>query len=217
MGYSLSWLAVKGKPAEAVCDELGFRKTGEREQIPESDLSGAELPGGWFLIVSNRTEKVASDAILQCLSSSGSELVTCFIEEHVMVSVATGWREGRRIWSVTHDAQRAGDDLTVEGDLPPEFVSIRDRLLSKQREEDLRIPVARHGSQRSATSVEQMRCDYIFDVPVETAQRLTGFRHDRDIPGVTGEPFEMLLGRAPAKSGSQLKGSFWKRWFGGFA
>jgi len=51
MGYSLSWLAVRGKPPEVVQGELGFRPTGEREEIPEADLSGVELPNSWYLIV----------------------------------------------------------------------------------------------------------------------------------------------------------------------
>jgi hypothetical protein len=103
MGYSLSWLAVKGKPPQAVRDQLGFRLTGEREEIPEADLSGVQMPTGWYLIVSNRSEQVASEAAMRSLSS-GSELVTCFVEEHVMASSATGWKDGRKIWSVVHNA-----------------------------------------------------------------------------------------------------------------
>lgn len=38
MGYSLSWIAVKGKPPQAVRDEFSFRMTDGREEIPESDI-----------------------------------------------------------------------------------------------------------------------------------------------------------------------------------
>ena len=61
MGFSLSWLAIKGKSPQEVRDELGFRTTGKREEVPEADLSAAELPTGWYLIVSNRSEKVVPD------------------------------------------------------------------------------------------------------------------------------------------------------------
>jgi hypothetical protein len=57
MGYSLSWLAIKGKSPQAVRDELGFHPTGKREEFPESELSACEMPNGWYLIVSDHTEQ----------------------------------------------------------------------------------------------------------------------------------------------------------------
>src|SRR6266496_4505662 len=99
MGYSLSWLAVRGKSPEAVRHELGFRPTGEREEFPESDLSAIEMPNGWYLIVSQRSELVASDASIARLPSSAGEVVTCFVEEHVMFSSATRWKDGCKTWS----------------------------------------------------------------------------------------------------------------------
>ena len=51
MGYSLSWLVVRGKSPRAVRDELQFRPTGEREEFPESGLSAVEMPNGWYVIV----------------------------------------------------------------------------------------------------------------------------------------------------------------------
>ncbi|HSY19870.1 MAG TPA: hypothetical protein VK815_16120 [Candidatus Acidoferrales bacterium] len=214
MGYSLSWLAVKGKSPAAVRDALGLRPTGQREEFPESDLCAAELPGGWYLIVSDHTEHVAPDAILQTLSAGG-ELVTCFVEEHVMASAAAGWQDGRKLWSVTRDAQRGGDHLAAEGDLPPEYAAIRDRLLAKQRDEDLEKPPANRRLQRKSGDFSQMRCDYIFSIPVELAQALTGYTHDGDIPGQTGEPFEVLAAVSSAPSASPAKKSFLKKLFGG--
>jgi hypothetical protein len=38
--------------------------------------------------------------------SAGCEIVTGDVEEHVMVSVATGWMDGQKLWSVVHDGQR---------------------------------------------------------------------------------------------------------------
>jgi hypothetical protein len=189
MGYSLSWIAVKGKPPQAVRDAFSFRMTDEREEIPESDLSAVEMPSGWYLIVSNHTEQVVSDAAMQHLSSSGCELVTCFVEEHVMVSKATGWKDGRFIWSVTHDVQKGRQHLDVQGEPPAEFAAIRDRAFSEQAAGD-------------------RDCDYLFDIPVETARSVAGYRHDEDVPGLSGELFEVLA--APDER------SFWKRLFDGW-
>jgi hypothetical protein len=195
MGYSLSWLAVKGKSPQVVRDELGFHPTGAREEIPESDLSAAEMPNGWYLIVANHSgEQVASDAMMQKLSSSGGELVTCFVEEHVMASKATGWKDGQMKWSVTHDCQKSRQHLDVQGEPPAEFAAIRDRLLAKDKPGQV---------------------DYIFNIPVEIAQSVAGYRHDRDVPGLTGDVFEVLAGTVERTSAEPKKSSFFKRLFGG--
>ena len=57
--------------------------------------------------------------------------------------------------------------------------------------------------------------DYIFDVPVELAQTLAGYRHDADIPGAGTDPFEVLAETSPSAAGRIEKPSFLKRLFGG--
>lgn len=111
MGFSLSWLAVRGKVPHAVRDELGVRPTGHRQEVPDSPVVGAESPAGWYLIV-----------------------------------------------------------------VTPCFASIRDRLRSE------------HEAARATG-----RCvDYVFDIPVDVAEALTAFRHDRVIPEMGHTPFEVL-------------------------
>jgi hypothetical protein len=188
MGYSLSWMAVKGKPPQAVRDESSFRKTDAREEIAESDLTAVEMPNGWYVIVANHTEQVVSNVAMQHLSSSGCDLVTCFVEEHVMVSRATGWKDGELTWSVTHDAQNGLMHLDVQGEPPPELAAIRDRKLAEQAADD--------GSG-----------DWLFEIPVETARSVVGYHHNEDVPGLSGEVYEVLA--------SPKKPSFFKRFFGG--
>jgi hypothetical protein len=181
MGYSLSWLAVRGKPAQVVLDELQFHPTGVREEIPESELTAVEMPNGWYLIVSQHSELVASDAAITRLSASGGEVVTCFVEEHVMFSSATRWKDGSKTWSVFHNSQERRDHLQVQGELPSEFSSIVADLKAKQQRSD----------------AKKRRVDFIFDVPVALAQALVGYRYDRDVPGLSGAEFEVLTGSVP--------------------
>ena len=171
MGFSLSWIAVRGKSPQEIRNVLAFRQTGEREEFPESELTAAEAPNGWYLIVANRRMEVASDLKLQKLSESDCEVVTCIVEEHIMVSQASGWKNGSRTWFLNHDSQRGLRHLEVRGRLPEDFTAIRDELFASQTDES---------------------CDYIFDIPIETARSLTGYRHDQDIPGLIGEVFEVL-------------------------
>ncbi len=183
MGFSLSWLAIRGKDVATVRSELGVRGTGRHEEVPESPLLGADLPTGWYLVLANRCDLEETQPLAEL--SSGGEVVTCFVEEHVMYSRASGWKDGRRVWSITHDLQRGYGHLETDGDLPPVFAPIRDRLTAEQLGQD--------------------HADYIFDVPVEVAQVLTGFRHDEDIPGGPDEPYERL-----EKRGREKK--WWEVW-----
>lgn len=178
MGFSLSWLAIKGASRETVLSALGLRGTERFEEIPESPLTGVLLPSGWYMVVSNRGEHPAfmEDKTLTRVSAS-NEVVTCFIEEHVMCSHASQWRDGRELWSLMHMADTGGiEHLEIKGEPPAFFFSIQERLRAKQQE----------------AGGKKAEVDYVFDIPVETAQQFTGYRHDRDIPGAGEKPFEVL-------------------------
>jgi hypothetical protein len=191
MGFSLSWVAVRGKTGRDVCDELGVEGTGRREEFPESPLTGAELPGGWYLVIANHDPRFSLDEVLERISAY-SEMVTCFVEEHVMYSAATGWRGGKKVWSIIHESDKGIDHLETEGDLPPMFGSIRDRLRLEQE----------------AAGGKDAEVDFFFSVPVELAGTLTGFRHFRhdEIFPTGHKPFEVLVMRGDIGSG----GSLWK-------
>ena len=146
----------------------GYRKT---------PFCGGALPGGWFLIIHGRHE-FTNDEVR--LLSRGGEVVACFVEEHVMVSRAASWKDGERIWCVTHDAQEGDEHLDVEGEPPVGFAAIRDRLTKQQQEDG--------------------GADYIFNIPVDLAKELTGYSHE-ETPEITFDNFvkptffERLLGR----------------------
>src|SRR5688572_28449592 len=130
MGASLSWFAVRGKAPESVLQGFGLRKV--REEGRDSPYSGALLPSGWYLVCQGRHE--FTDAEMQ-RQTRGCEAVACFVEEHVMVSRAAHWRDGREVWSVTHDSEEDSLHLDVRGEPPATFTAIRDRL-TKEQEED---------------------------------------------------------------------------------
>jgi hypothetical protein len=172
MGYSLSWVAVKAVP-QAVYAVLDVQPTGERraDAFRRGTVSSLLLGGRTVVVFGNKELK---DNRLAAVSRVG-ETIHCFVEEHLMVSVASLWRDGKRVWRVTHDGQESARHLSTDGDVPPEFASIRDKYLAKQAaepEEDV---------------------DHIFDIPVELARELTGYRHDQEFPDTDGrEPFETL-------------------------
>jgi hypothetical protein len=191
MGFAISWLAVSGKDPQQVLQELQLHRTGETEEIPESPVSAALLPTGWFLVFANRFDSpLVADGSLQQLSS-GCMVISCQVEEHVMFSSATCYANGKSQWHVAHDAQESIYHLSASGDLPPVFNDIYSSL--KQVQDD-------SGGDKSDV-------DYIHDVPVSLAQTVTSFRHDHDIQGDSPEPFEVLACSSPASAKP-----WWKIW-----
>jgi hypothetical protein len=185
MGFCISWVAIWGKDPEVVLDVLGWRRTGVHEELPESPTTCTTLGSGWFLIaMMNRADAYDGTLGLAALSKE-AEVVASFVEEHVMFSGSVLWRNGQKIWSVEHDAQEGVHHLVVSGEVPPEMSLIIDEARSSQDAED-----------RGDAEV-----DFIFDVPVDMSQLLTGFRYDRNQEDGVELTFEVLAevprGRPP--------------------
>ncbi len=72
------------------------------------------------------------------------------------------YTNGHEEWSVWHDSERGIYDLSVRGKAPPQLAPIQARLTIRQD----------HNGGKNGL------VDFIFDVPVELAAELTGYRHD---------------------------------------
>jgi hypothetical protein len=163
------------------------RITDERAEFPDARFNGAELPGDWYLVVANRAgPRLQRDDVLGPLSA-GCEVITGDVEEHVMVSMASGWRDGVRRWLVMHDAGNGREHLEIEGELPGGFDAVRERILALRREEN-----------------DDAVDDY-FEIPVEWARELTGYHHDAPFQDDGDARFEVLADARPP---------FWKRLLG---
>lgn len=190
MGFSLSWLATRGKPPETVLAELGLRATGV-EGIPgEFPALGATTATGWYLIVLDAAEHPLIGAAVVARLSRGCEVLTCTVEEHVMFSQATGWQEGREEWRVTHRGEDGPVGLDTQGDLPLQFPAIRDELTARQ----------------AAEGGAEADVDHLFDIPVVLVQAFTDFRHDEAGPDESSM-FEVLESTRSAPAAKQS-------WFG---
>jgi len=184
MGYSMTWTAVRGKPADAVLAALGLARTGRTNDdgITSRDpFAWCQLDDGWVLVLADAgaagdrfmDDAGNGDAFLAALSA-GCEVVACFAEEHVMVSRAAAWKDGMRLWDVKHDAQVALDHLVRVGEPPAG---------AEDREEQARLELAN----------DPDPCDFFFDVPVGFANAVVGYRYDEgdheyeELDRVTGE------------------------------
>ena len=186
MGFSFTSIAVRGSPRDAVLAIMGLRGTNTFEEIPESDITGTALPSGWYLVTANRGfPAFVKDATLKRLSQA-AEVVTCFVEEHVMCSAASLWADGRQVWSVMHAADQGIEHLRTSGSLPTTFAPISERLRAEQ----------------AAAGGKKADSDCIFNIPVEMVAQHTSYRHDWVMPELGKQAFEVLAttGATPKRS-----------------
>jgi hypothetical protein len=198
MGYSLTYLAVKGKPPEAILAELGLQTTNEFGIFADTPYCAAPLPGGWYLVCENNSADFMKEQFLQKFSLN-CEVITCFVEEHVMASSASAWKNGNELWSILHESDKGIEHLETKGTLPASFAAIRDDLQSKQLAEDQALGGKKRRERDHAGT------DYIFSIPSSTVQSLIGFTYDEDCPGVPDDSFQVLT---PIKPPSKIKTFF---------
>ncbi len=168
-GLFLAWIAVKGMGKEEVLATLSLSGAW-RPLTPDEDefsfrISCAEIPCGWMHVLTQNFDYATAERMTAL--STGGVAVACAVEEHVMVSQAWGYADGRQVWSILHDGGNRGTmDLETTGDLPSAFMPIREKLVRQQGAED----------------AGDAMVDYMFDLPVELADALVGYRHDRAPP-----------------------------------
>ena len=172
MGYSISWVHCRGLILETAAARLSLTVTDRFDEYARAGISAQSLDDCSLLLVANRcNHRIAKAPALASLSAD-CELVACSIEEHVMYASSELWRNGRQIWRIEHCAEEGPDHLSTEVDLP-------DCL------EPLLIECKRNLSDDQETG-------WFFDIPLDCAKELTGFKHDEDCPGIDYDAFRIL-------------------------
>lgn len=198
MGFAISWLAVKGKPSETVAQELGLTPTGEKTLYGDSLFTGHTYSNGWFVLVINECDHNFVKQHALASLSNNCEVIACVIEEHVMFCSSELWTNGARIWRVEHDAQQRIDHINSSGSLPDGYSAIAREFSEEQK---------KAGGKDADT-------DYFFEIPLQTAKSIVGFKHDESSP--EDEDFAVFNGpprSSPARKESN-KGQrpWWKLW-----
>ncbi|HZZ70142.1 MAG TPA: hypothetical protein VFE18_18365 [Phenylobacterium sp.] len=188
MGRSDSWIAVRGIDRPQVVERLGLEETGREVEKWSVFLALGDMPNGW-LIVRARDFEYPKPKLLASLSA-GAELLSCQVEEHVMVSIARGFRDGLQTWSAVHEPDKGLYSLVVEGTPPPELAVIEQRLRAEQDAEG-----------------EDANVDFMFDAAPEIVAAISGYRDDQD----QGVVFTELQPVLPPKGPSLLQRLFARR------
>ncbi len=171
VGYSLhmhslharTWLVVRGKTADQICDDLELRAGMAVTRPRRFPIEGAMSDGGWYLVVADGWDhRLIQEPILSKLSA-GCDVLTCTVEERNLSSASSGWRDGRRLWSVTYEGEEHPGDVVATGDLPITFTSLHHEFITKSQ----------------AEGAGDLLLDPLFEVPIEMVQREVGYRPDQ--------------------------------------
>jgi hypothetical protein len=160
MGFSISWMAFRGVTKEKVLEKLSFHDRGNLDPTNEAPFSIAQLPNGWTVVFSNDFDYGSAEHLIAV--SSGTEVIACQVEEHVMYSASHCCTDRKPVWSVWHDGQKGVWDISTLGEVPAELSAINMRLFAQQ---------TKAGGSRAVV-------DYSFDIPIDLAFAITGYRHD---------------------------------------
>jgi hypothetical protein len=161
LGFKISWIGFRGLSKEDALRSLNAVDTRERDEANEAPFSGAEIPGGWFVLFANDFSFASEDRLARL--SENCEVVACQVHEGVMVAVSYGYERGQQKWAILHDAQQDLRHIEVTGTPPTAFAQVRERLLKEQDQHDGQEPGV----------------DFVFDVPLETATSVCPYKHDR--------------------------------------
>jgi hypothetical protein len=191
MGFSLCWLAVRGKVPEQILADLDATPTGEVVEFGESRFAARRLVSGWYAVYAKAADHAWLHPDWLSALSGGAELIACRIEEHTMHASAQGWQGGELRWRVEHDAQQGSGHLLADGTLPEAYAAVA---------AEMRLLQARSPG-----------VDYLFELPLKLAQRLTGFKHDEGDAG--GERRWQALQHGPKiEPARDEKKPWWQLW-----
>ena len=158
MGFSHSWIAVRGLSREQALEALGMEVSG----VQPDYLDGVALidwKDDWLLAISDDSAD-AFDGDLANLAPLG-RAIACSVHEGVMYSEARGYESGGEIWRIVHDPNEDESlySLRTSGELPEPFDAI---VRETRAEQD------REGG-------EDADVDFMFDVPTKLAAAICGF------------------------------------------
>ena len=173
-----SWIAVQGVTIDVVLEELGLVESGTVGHplgVARPYCWGSK-PGGWTIICAN-FNGLAHIENVRGLSRHGMVLA-CDFQDQVdgCTSMAIAVPNGEKLWEIG----AANDEIFVTGTPPPELASIRD-----------------HYAEKLAQNPEYV---WMYEVPIDLAKELCGFRHDED-----ESPFRGLLPRSDSRWHRNLK------------
>jgi hypothetical protein len=177
----MSWIFVDQIDLNELYAALDVKSTGEAAdpydlgtgRVP---LAGLKPKEGWCAIFGHYSFvldiTIGIDPPRLTRLPAKSRAVSCVVLEHANISYASLWQDGRYIWEMRHQPSKdEPNHLVFWGDLPAGFVGNWGAALEKRR--------ASEAEAKGKPSNWWGPFDYVFSVPLDMAETITGFRHNR--------------------------------------
>ena len=111
-----------------------------------------------------------------------------------MYSSAELWKQGRRVWRITHNAQKSLRYLEADGNLPASYVEKLSEWTKKQDAEDQ----------------TRNKVDFFFEIPLDATKELVGFKQDESSPGIDFDAFTVF--ESPSERPYSTRSKWWQIW-----
>ena len=183
MGFNISWLAFKGCERSSVLKRVGLVANGVVSDYPKGMECGSALPDNGYLLFLNHPKHAFTQPSKLDVLSAECEIVGCQVQEFNTSSAVFYWKNGVRIWSVVHDAEKNIRNLEIIGSPPAELESLRHEANKLQDLE--RKPFSFFG-------LGGLRLDHFVDVPIDLATKLVGYNHSKIIQPWGVAKYEIL-------------------------
>jgi hypothetical protein len=159
MGTKFSWLSTTSLSPAQVLAALNLEDTGSAVGLGECEIAGAVLPQGGYVVVANTFwHDVIHPAKLAVLSAQAT-VFGCAENDSVNTSTSFAWRDGERIWQLTHVLDEGTEHLDIEGDAPDGAESLRNQAIHRMQVEGY---------------------DAVYSVPAAVVWARTHFRYGED-------------------------------------
>jgi len=93
-----------------------------------------------------------------------------------MASSSELWSHGLRKWWISHEGINGPKGLEFSGELPNDFQLARSEMEAAQKE----------------AGGDKADVDYIFEIPLQVAKSITGFKHDEVSAHIVGNKFRIM-------------------------
>ncbi len=187
MGGAVGWIAVEGMERSRIVEAVGLV---EAPDAPKPKASICTLPNGRTVLFTLNFGFPTPER-MALLSAEGTAIAVS-ADDRSMFSVVRGYEHGNAVFAIEHDGGQKGvRHMATAGTLPAEWSAVLERASREQDEED-----------RGAAEV-----DVLFDAPMELAEALCGYRHDRPWPEGQAPKMTLLV----EKKGPGLLGRLFGR------
>lgn len=190
MGFSHSWIAVRGLTREAALEAVGMEISAEQTELLEG-TSLFDWPNEWLIVVSDDYLDALQGQLSE-LGSLGEVAVACGTDDEALYFAACGYQDGSDVWSVK--VNPAKHVFRVVG-YPPEQL---DPIIGE------------------AKIAEADGIDLFSAIPAALAESICGFALDGDLAAIEHVSLKST-GAKPRKRaahGASHKSSFLARLFG---